>query len=108
MKEEKKKVGVDLGLTEQEKKILHDIVTSVVENKAKGKPVPGFNVDSSVLKENRGAFVTITKKGQLRGCIGQIEGRSPLHKTIEEMPKPRRSGSPLYARHGKGVARIEI
>jgi hypothetical protein len=85
MKEERKKVGVDLGLNEQEKKILHDIVTSVVENKAKGKPVPGFHVDSSVLKENRGAFVTITSRGQLRGCIGQIEAREPLYKTVEEM-----------------------
>ena len=29
--------------------------------------------------------MTIHKKGQLRGCIGYIEGHGPLHKTIEEM-----------------------
>jgi AmmeMemoRadiSam system protein B/AmmeMemoRadiSam system protein A len=85
MREEKKKAGVDLGLNEQEKKTLHQIVKTVVENKTRGKAVPEFNVDSPVLKESRGAFVTITKKGQLRGCIGYIEGRGPLHKTIEEM-----------------------
>lgn len=84
MKEEKK-VGVDLGLNEQEKKTLHHIARTVVENRAKKKPVPEFKLESSVLKENRGAFVTIKKKGQLRGCIGYIEGRGPLHKTIEEM-----------------------
>jgi len=84
MKEEKK-VGVDLGLNEQEKKTLHHIVKTVVEHKARKKPVPEFKLESSVLKENRGAFVTIKKKGQLRGCIGYIEGRGPLHKTIEEM-----------------------
>ena len=50
-----------------------------------GKPFRRFKVDAPVLKENRGAFVTITKNGQLRGCIGYIEGRGPLHKTIEEM-----------------------
>jgi AmmeMemoRadiSam system protein A len=84
MKEEKK-VGVDLGLSGEEKKTLHHIAKTVIENMAKGRPVPEFNVDSPILKENRGAFVTINKKGQLRGCIGYIEGHGPLCKTIEEM-----------------------
>jgi hypothetical protein len=89
MKEEKakeeKKVGVDLGLNEEEKKTLRHIARTVVENKARGKAVPEFKIESPILKENRGAFVTIQKKGQLRGCIGYIEGHGPLHKTIEEM-----------------------
>jgi AmmeMemoRadiSam system protein B/AmmeMemoRadiSam system protein A len=84
MKEEKK-VGVDLGLSEQDKKSLRQIAKAVIENRVRGKTVPDFKVDSAILKENRGAFVTIQKKGQLRGCIGYIEGRGPLHKTIEEM-----------------------
>jgi len=84
MKEEKK-VGVDLGLNEHEKKTLHQIAKTVIENKAKGEPVPEFKVDAPILKENRGAFVTIQKKGQLRGCIGYIEGRGPLYQTVEEM-----------------------
>ena len=80
-----KKVGVDLGLNEEEKKTLHQIAKTVIENKAKGKAVPDFKVESPTLKENRGAFVTIHKRGQLRGCIGYIEGQGPLHKTIERM-----------------------
>jgi AmmeMemoRadiSam system protein B/AmmeMemoRadiSam system protein A len=84
MKEEKK-VGVDLGLTEEEKKTLHHIAKTVIENKARGKAVPDFKIESLTLKENRGAFVTIQKRGQLRGCIGYIEGQGPLHKTIEKM-----------------------
>ncbi len=84
MKEEKK-VGIDLGLSEEEKKILHHIAKTVIENKAKGKPVPEFKIDYPILKENRGAFVTINKRGQLRGCIGYIEAYKPLHRTIEEM-----------------------
>ena len=82
---EEKKVGVDLGLNAEEKKLLHHIARTVIENRTKGKPVPEFKVDAPILKENRGAFVTIQKKGQLRGCIGYIEGRGPLYKTIEEM-----------------------
>jgi len=80
-----KKVGVDLGLNEEEKKTLHHIAKTVIECKAKGKAVPDFKADSPTLKENRGAFVTLNKKGHLRGCIGYIEGRGPLHKTVEEM-----------------------
>lgn len=84
MKEEKK-VGVDLGLNEEEKKTLHHIARTVIEQKSRGKAVPEFKIESPILKENRGAFVTLHKKGQLRGCIGYIEGHGPLHKTIEEM-----------------------
>jgi AmmeMemoRadiSam system protein B/AmmeMemoRadiSam system protein A len=84
MKEEKK-VGVDLGLSEEEKKTLHHIAKTVIENMARGKHVPEFKVEAPILKENRGAFVTINKRGQLRGCIGYIEGRGPVYKTIEEM-----------------------
>lgn len=84
MKEEKK-VGVDLGLTEDERKILHHIAKTAIECRLKGKPIPEFKIDSTTLKENRGAFVTLNKRGQLRGCIGYIEGRGPLYKTVEEM-----------------------
>ncbi len=96
MKEERK-VGVDLGLTEEEKKTLHHIARTVIENKARGKAVPEFRVDSPVLKENRGAFVTINKRGQLRGCIGYIEGRGPLHKTVQEMAEAAAFRDPRFS-----------
>jgi len=81
----KGKVGVDLGLNEEEKKTLHEIAHTVIWNKASGKEVPEFNITSERLKELRGAFVTITKKGSLRGCIGHIRGVKPLYKSVEEM-----------------------
>jgi AmmeMemoRadiSam system protein B/AmmeMemoRadiSam system protein A len=96
MKEEKK-AGVDLGLSEQDKKTLHHIAKTVIENKARGKAVPEFKLESPILKENRGAFVTIQKKGQLRGCIGYIEGHGPLHKTIEEMAEAAAFRDPRFS-----------
>jgi len=39
------------------------------------------------MREPRGAFVTLKKAGQLRGCIGYIEAVKPLAATIEEMAK---------------------
>ncbi len=81
----KEKVGIDLGLSDEEKRTLHEIAHTVIWNKASGKEVPEFNITSERLKELRGAFVTITKKGSLRGCIGHIRGVKPLYKSVEEM-----------------------
>jgi AmmeMemoRadiSam system protein B/AmmeMemoRadiSam system protein A len=84
-KNKEEKVGVDLGLSEEEKKTLHEIAHTVIWNMASGKEVPEFQVTSEKLKEPRGAFVTINKKGSLRGCIGHIKGVKPLYKSVEEM-----------------------
>ncbi len=35
----------------------------------------------------QGAFVTLRKRGELRGCIGHIEGVLPLIETVKEMAK---------------------
>ena len=80
-----KRAGVDLGLSDQDKETLRHIAKTVIENTARGKPVPGFTVESPVLKEKRGAFVTITRKGQLRGCIGYVQPYKSLFQTVEEM-----------------------
>jgi len=37
------------------------------------------------LNQQEGAFVTIHKHGQLRGCIGNIVGRQPLYLTVRDM-----------------------
>ncbi len=91
------KAGIDLGLSEEEKGILRGIAKTVIENRAKGKPIPSFKIESAALKENRGAFVTIHKKGELRGCIGYIEGRGPVHRTIEEMAEAAAFRDPRFS-----------
>jgi AmmeMemoRadiSam system protein B/AmmeMemoRadiSam system protein A len=73
------------GLTQEEKRLLHRIARRAIEDVARGKPVPEVTVDSQVLKEKKGAFVTLKKRGDLRGCIGSIKGIKPLCQTIKEM-----------------------
>lgn len=74
------------GLNEDEKKLLLRIARETLENYLNNQTVPDFQIDSAVLKEKRGAFVTLnTTDGQLRGCIGHIEGYKPLWETIREM-----------------------
>jgi len=41
--------------------------------------------ESGLLIESLGAFVTLHKNGQLRGCIGCMVGRGPLIETIRDM-----------------------
>jgi AmmeMemoRadiSam system protein A len=91
LKESKKKnpqdhrVGVDLGLTPEEKSELLKIAQAVVECNCRGEKPPKPEVESSTLNEPRGAFVTLHKDGKLRGCIGHIRAQKPLIETIVEM-----------------------
>lgn len=39
---------------------------------------------SEILKDHRGCFVTLTSKGDLRGCIGYIEPIRPLYQAVME------------------------
>jgi AmmeMemoRadiSam system protein A len=49
------------------------------------RSTPAVKFDSPIMKEKRGAFVTLTRKGSLRGCIGYIVPVKPLAVTIQEM-----------------------
>jgi AmmeMemoRadiSam system protein A len=82
---EQHRVGVDLGLTSEEKTQLLKIVRDVVECRCRGEKAAEVVTDSPTLSELRGAFVTLHKDGKLRGCIGQIKPRNPLIKTVAEM-----------------------
>ncbi|HPD61113.1 MAG TPA: AmmeMemoRadiSam system protein B [Thermodesulfobacteriota bacterium] len=81
----KKQVGVDLGLNEHEKELLHRIARETIKSYLEGKPLPTYQVDSPTLQELRGAFVSLHKEGMLRGCIGHIRADLPLHAIIKEM-----------------------
>lgn len=72
-------------LTETEKKDLITIARTTLENHIRGKAVPQFTPATDRLKELCGAFVTLKKHGQLRGCIGYVQGIKPLYQTVSEM-----------------------
>ncbi len=74
-----------MGLTEEEKRTLIDIAKTTIECRITGKSIPEYRVNTETLKEKRGAFVTLKKHGHLRGCIGYIEAKKPLYKTVEQM-----------------------
>lgn len=72
-------------LTENDKKkILHYIRELLKAHLTKG-PEPGLDLPKEFLAEKRGIFVTLKKKGNLRGCIGHILGVEPLRESIRHM-----------------------
>jgi AmmeMemoRadiSam system protein A len=74
-----------MELTKKEKDSLLDVVKKTIEAKVNNKDFQKFTVDSTTLKEKRGAFVTLKKRGHLRGCIGYINAVKPLWETVQEM-----------------------
>jgi len=84
-KKGRRKAGINLGLTEDEKEQLHQIVRETIKSRLDGDPLPDFKVDSKTLREPRGAFVSLHKEGMLRGCIGHIKADRPLDETIKKM-----------------------
>ena len=50
--------------------------------KGQEKSIPDF---SPIMSEKFGVFVTLQKSGELRGCIGYVEGVKPLQKAVREM-----------------------
>ncbi len=77
--------GAGVGLTEGDKQLLLDLVRETITARLTGGKVPEPAALPEIMQQKRGAFVTLKKQGRLRGCIGYIEGKKSLYKTIEEM-----------------------
>jgi AMMECR1 domain-containing protein len=71
--------------TEEEKTWLHRMARQAIEYRLTGRPLPTPEGETALLKEKRGAFVTLKRQGQLRGCIGYTRAIKPLSRTIMEM-----------------------
>ena len=57
-----------------------------------------FQESDPVLNREMGAFVTIHKRENLRGCIGNMVGRGPLYQTVADMAIEAATGDPRFPR----------
>jgi hypothetical protein len=74
------------ALTTKEKQELLKIARQAVETAVRARktyepPAP----QSAALLEERGAFVTLNERGQLRGCIGYGSASKPLYLTVRDV-----------------------
>lgn len=71
-------------LSEEERKELLAIARRATVSHVREGKVPAGNPSSGKLAAPGAAFVTLTRKGRLRGCIGYTEAAFPLYKTVQE------------------------
>ncbi len=75
----------NFGLSAEDKKYLLKQVKETIKARLGREALPDDVPESAILQEKRGGFVTLKKRGELRGCIGYIEAWKPLYQTVREM-----------------------
>ncbi len=83
-------------LDKEEQKTLLKIARETLKSYLKNGKAPQFNISSENLLELRGAFVTLKKNGELRGCIGHIEADKPLYQIVSEMAIAAATSDPRF------------
>lgn len=95
---ESSRSGETFQLTTAEKGTLMAIARGAITARLEGRPPEAVDPAkiTSRLREPLGAFVTITKKGELRGCIGRFTSSDPLWKVIARMAVEAAFGDPRF------------
>jgi len=83
-------------LSDKEQKILLQIARRTLEGQAMGNGGSRVDVAAEKLMEKRGVFVTLQKKGMLRGCIGYVKPVQPLAMAVSEMTIAASSHDPRF------------
>lgn len=84
-------------LNEKEEKIALKIARETLESYLKKGVIPQFKIKEKGLLLPLGCFVTLRKKGDLRGCIGCFDPNQPLAKTIGKMAIESATGDPRFS-----------
>ena len=71
-------------LTDADRELLRELARQAVAAAARGEDPPPLPPLDGILGEPRGVFVTLTRSGALRGCIGSLVGRLPLAESVRE------------------------
>lgn len=77
----------DFDFTVSEKKFLLKMAReTIIHYLSEGKvPTTEIPMDMKNLSKHAGAFVTLKKKGGLRGCIGRFSSEAPLDQVVRQM-----------------------
>src|SRR5512135_3871691 len=77
---------MDDHLTTEEKKTLLDLARATLRSGVRGEGLPQIDLESlsPMLKAPGASFITLTVRGELRGCIGALEPYQPLAWDVRE------------------------
>jgi len=85
-----------VGLNKEEKAYLLKLVRQTILTYLEKQEYPATEPISDKLKEEFGVFVTLHKHGQLRGCIGYVEGIKPLYQAVMDMARSAAFSDPRF------------
>jgi AmmeMemoRadiSam system protein A len=73
-------------LSPEERGVLLDVARQAIQQAARGAPLPALDLEALPLRLRQpgATFVTLTRRGQLRGCIGALEAKKPLAIDVQE------------------------
>lgn len=94
-RENKPREETELLNTKQKKRLL-EIARKTIEEYLKSGRSPDFSENDPRLTAISGAFVTLNKHGELRGCIGNIIGQKPLYETVRDMAVESATADPRF------------
>ena len=78
--------GARVSLSPEERVFLLNLARASIEHVAEGKDAPKVDTDAvpQSLRRPGASFVTLAKKGSLRGCVGSLEARRPLALDVQQ------------------------
>jgi AmmeMemoRadiSam system protein B/AmmeMemoRadiSam system protein A len=77
--------GETAMLGAEEKAWLLDMARETLQQYLTNGTIPQYSIHEPALRQANGAFVTLKKEGQLRGCIGHMSSSQELYRTVQEM-----------------------
>src|SRR5262249_15943571 len=83
-------------LTEADQVLLLQIARKAVWAYVLSEPFTVTEITSGNLTESCGIFVSIHKDGDLRGCIGNVNGGGPLYRAVGECAISAAVGDPRF------------
>lgn len=87
-----------ITFTKQEAQELIRIARTTLQDYITSDITPQFKPLTPTLEQEYGVFVTLKKKGELRGCIGYVQGFKPLYQAVVDMVIAASSEDPRFPR----------
>jgi AmmeMemoRadiSam system protein A len=86
-----------MQLSVDDKKELLRIAREAIESTLRDVKQSKEGCGGEALNERCGAFVTLHIRGELRGCVGYIEARFPLNRTVREVAEKAAFEDPRFS-----------
>ncbi|HEY3341973.1 MAG TPA: AmmeMemoRadiSam system protein A [Anaerolineae bacterium] len=74
-----------MELSEQQRNTLLDLAYQTIVQYLKTQDIPAAHPSDPQLAQPAGAFVTLSRHGDLRGCVGHIVANMPLYQVVQQM-----------------------